>query len=408
MAKRTKPGASALAEAAVSLARAANQETQEVELTDLDDPSDEEADALAALAALGGESGVRFVIKRVKPYDKAGRLDTVGPAEMAELPQRITDLYGPGTYSIFAIDSAGRYVKGKHVSLTIAPDARRSDAGSTPPAAAASAAVSAPSSHADLIREMEARNERMRLEQREDRKWLGGLFVQALPSLVTIFQGRGGSAPSLRDQVETMQGLRELSGGDPSEKLLEVLKVGIEMGREGSGAPAAGGAAGSGWAGAVSEGLQTLRSMIAEGRPSAQAAALPASKEPAAAAQKALPPASVDTNANREEAAAVNLTGPLALAEPLLKKLATEAQEYAETETDPELAANALVAKVPLRYRAMVEPPQLIEWLETPDWWQHVVSFHPPLQGKHGYCDQVRRVLLTMFKAAIEAGGQES
>ena len=375
--------------------------------TEIEQPGDpDELDALEALATLGGDSSVRFVVKRIKPYDRTGQILSNLPREdLLDLPERLTDQFGPGKYEVFAKGSNGQYLKGRHAVIEISPDAVRSNG--TPASSQTGApAPAAPSSAADMVRELEARNEARRLEAREDRKWLVETVLGALPAIVTLVQGR--PAPSLAEQINALGGLKELTGGGQGNQLqtlLEGVRLAKELGGE---------ATPESWQGIVGEGLKTVQALITRSptlpaaRPPAQlppAAAnpAPALAAPAPAAPAAEPPQGQDLAAAR---GAVELTGKWAAAGPLLHKLADEIIEYAQTEADADLAANALLAKVPPTYLRAINPAELLELIERPDWWSFAVRFHPALSGRHQYVDGIRQSLIKMLTApASESSG---
>lgn len=96
-----------------------------------------------------------------------------------------------------------------------------------------------------------------------------------------------------------------------------------------------------------------------------------------------------------------------AMFEPLLRKLAGELEEFAANNADPGLAGDALLAKIPGMVRSQIQPAQLKEWLSQPNWWQLLVSFHPPLQHYQAYCNDVRLSLLQNVDEIINPPPQE-
>lgn len=394
MAKKKQSTVQIAAAAARAAVEAASDEAQVVMGDDLEE--EQELDALGSLAALGADNeGTRFVVKCLSPLDRKGTIEEVSREELAELVFILRDRYGPGKYSVSAFGPRG-YIKGGHRVITIS-----SLAGAR--AAAASSPAPPPSSEAD------ARFERQRLEQREDRKFMLQLLVGALPVLQGILR-----PPSLADQAAALTAIGGLRGGsDNTEKMLETLFKGLELGKELNG----GGSADS-WPGLIREvvkdltpGANSILTQIAERRAAAAGAQgapgpprLPA-PEPRIPYQPASAPVPAPGAGGSGTAPGVapasdhpEVKDPMLRTQlPLLEKLAEELLEFAANGADPGICAEALVAKIPRAVRAFIDPQRLTTWLTHPQWWAVLEGFKPALSPYQGYCDDVRQTLLKLM-----------
>lgn len=92
--------------------------------------------------------------------------------------------------------------------------------------------------------------------------------------------------------------------------------------------------------------------------------------------------------------------------EPWLRRKAEELHEAASTNMPIELEAERLLVAADKKFGMFVKHAELQTWLARPDWWEHVVSFHPPLAPYQAWLDDLRQELLAMI--AEEGQPQES
>ena len=90
------------------------------------------------------------------------------------------------------------------------------------------------------------------------------------------------------------------------------------------------------------------------------------------------------------------------LVEPWLKRKAEDLHEWAGNNLYTELCAEMLLASVPKPFRAFLTVPQLLELLQSPDWWQHLTTFYPPLEPYRAWVDDCRAIVIQMLQE--EAG----
>lgn len=392
-----------VADIAASAARAAVKASEEsggtleVELG-TDDTGEEQT--LDSLRQLGGETEYRFVLQCVSPMDRKGTIeDSLTREELPELPNFVRDRYGPGKYSVHAMGPDG-YVKGSRRTIVISPLARTS-AGAHP-APAAGVASSGGFSLETWMAMQDKRDEQRRQEAREDRRFYMQMAMQLLPALI-------GRQPTLADQAMALRELGAMQGGSAPEKALEMLTKGLELGKELN----QGGATETGWtvmrevlkdlAPAGNKLLDAVASRLPAPAPNGKALPAPAPKPLSGAPMVPFTPAAAqgapaaDAPAPAPPTAEGSQVDMLKQATPLLHKLAAELAEYAENGAAPELAAHAVVAKIPRMVRAFVKPEDMKAWLTHPDWWRIASEFHPALTPHPGFCDDVRQTLLAIL-----------
>ncbi len=84
------------------------------------------------------------------------------------------------------------------------------------------------------------------------------------------------------------------------------------------------------------------------------------------------------------------------LAEPWLRRKAEELHEAASTNMPIELEAERLLMAAEKKFGEAVTV-NARAWLQHPDWWVYVVSFHPTLQPYQAWLDDLRRELLVLL-----------
>jgi len=402
--------AAAAAAAAVASASTPDDRVLFFSNTDEDEDDDHElnAEVLEGLAQMDESSGGEILWWELycdSPLDKAGMVRKLTTSEIKGLPGECLEL-GPGEYHVIARTKRGRFVKGTRQRIKISGFAR--------PAAAATPATPT----ADpllMMQQMEERLERKRMSARQDRWqeikfWAPILAPIGIELAKGLFGNRGGE--SIKDLVGAMVGMKDLVGAGAGDKQVETLLRGIELARDMD----TGKANGSTWPDVIANGVTSL---AREFRPLAESAfknrngqqttpppALQFQTAPAGGG--ALPASSSSSpTPGGEVPQAPQDNAMIAMVEPLLRRLVADLEDFAMNAADPSLAAEALMVKIPRHFKSMVQPEQMKSWLTQPDWWQVLVSFHPPLQPYQAFCDDVRLELLQSLEPQAEDQVQE-
>lgn len=383
--------AAARAAATAALADAATDRVLDMEAED----EESDAEALAELAQIGDGEQVRFMLSCISPLANRGQLDELSREEVPGVATMLRDRYGPGKYVVRALNNRG-YIKGGQKTITISALTARRDTVSVAPTAQASQT----GSMSEWLARQEVLEERRRQEAREDKKLYIELAIALGPALLSAFTGNRESMSSL---LQGLVGAKELLGGGGSEKMVETLVKGIELGKEAGGG-------GESWPAVIKETLQSLAGSPADQR--LIAGARTAVAGPAAPAVPYIPP----PKPSGQPGAIPTVPNDLGVSPeiwrsfvlPLLNKLADELVEFAANDADPGLAAEALEAKIPRAARAAVTAEQLRAWLTRPDWWEALKGFRPALEPYHGYCDDVRQALVLMFTPKTEGAGEDA
>lgn len=320
------------------------------------------------------------------PLDKAGQVRKLGRTELRTLRDECLAL-GPGEYHVVARGPKGKFVPRSRRNIKISGFAR-----GTAPAAPATPAIDPTA----LFRQYEERAERLRLEAQRERQAQIKFWAPILaPIGIEMAKGLFGrsSGDSIKDLVGALVGMKELNNG--GDKSVETLLKGMELARD-----MAPDAKGSTWPDVLVNGVTSLAK---EFRPLAESLAQRRNGPPAPAGtpQLRFAPATPPQQPT-PPAAAIPASTPTPEAdmwvfvEPILRKLATELEEFAANATDPQLTAEALWAKVPRLIKGQVTAEQLKEWLTAPNWWEAAATFHPGLQAYMAFCDDVRQELLAI------------
>jgi hypothetical protein len=254
----------------------------------------------------------------------------------------------------------------------------------------------------------EQRRQAAKAERNQEIRFWAPILAPIGTALVTGLLGRGGGE-NIKDLVAALASMKALSAGGDSS--VDALLKGIELARD-----LAPDAKGSTWPDVLVSGItqvtKELRPLAeavvnrrntpasaAPGTTQLQFAPAPAPTPalgPAAGGNGATPPSAPSTPSTAEEDPMWNN-----VVLPLLKRLAGELEEFAVNGTDPGLAAEALLAKIPRLVRNQVQPTQVKEWLTQPDWWKAVVLFHPGLANHQGFCDDVRLSLIDIMEEEL-------
>lgn len=403
-----KTAANKVARAAAAAAAAAVNASQQQDDVQLNWSADDEEDDEVADELLEGleqidvdaAGGIMWwELFCSAPLDKAGQIRKLGTQELKGLRDECLQL-GPGEYYVIARHKKGTFVKGSKRVIKISGYARPS-ATAIPTGQTFDPMV--------FMQQMEERAERRRMEERASRNaqikfWAPILAPIGLEFAKGLFN-RGGGEP-LKDLVAALVGMKDLTGGGKSNDVENLLK-GIELARDLNPDPK-----GSTWPDVIGNGVGTIvrelrplaeqlaarRNGATPGTSPAQPPQLQFQTQPATPGVPAAPKAG-EPPANA--APAGEMDPMLAMIEPLLRKLATELEDFAVNGADPGLAGEALLAKIPRLLRSQVQPPQLKEWLTQPDWWPITVGFHPGLQHYQAYCDDVRLALLQIVEDMI-------
>jgi hypothetical protein len=399
--KKNPTVAQAAAAAAAAAVRAQQDENSRLTLNWSDDPDEEQerlaSDVLEDLEQIDEAQGgqVAWELYCDTPLEKAGQIRKLARSELRNLRDECLAL-GPGQYHVVAREPMGKFVKGSRRNIKISGFAR--------PTAPAGPVGFDPMT---FMAQLEERAERRRSDERRERWdtikfWAPFLSPIAIEMAKGLF-GRGGSEP-MKDIVAALVGLKALSGeGNGSEKAIETLLKGIELARDLN----PGDSKGATWPDVLVNGVTTV---VKEFRPLAES--LAARRNGATPA--ATPPAQLQFQTAPQ--APGTLQGPAsatpppeggqdtamwAIVEPLLRKAALELEDFATNGADPELAADAVYAKIPRLIKSQLQPQQMKDLLMQPNWWQITVGFHPPLQPYQGFCDDVRLALLDIAEEQL-------
>lgn len=404
MAPKKKNNTAAVAAAAAAAAvRASQGDSSNVVNFMLPDDDDEDdlgitGDILEDLEKIDADHGgsITWELYCDVPMDKSGQLAKLARSELRGLRDRCLE-FGPGEYHVVARAPNGLFVKNTRRNIKISALAR----GANPPAPAAPQI-----DPMALMQIMEERAEKRRAQASKERMdtikfWAPILAPIGVEMAKGLFGRGGGSGESMKDIVQAMVGMKDLVAA-PGNSSVDALLKGIELAQ--SLAPE-GPSKGSTWPDIITGALKELRPLtesLAQRRqatapapatpqlqfaPTPQGPAAPAAEQPATAA-----PAGSSPPADANEM--------FRMFEPLLRKLATELEEYSTNATDPALAAEALLAKVPPLIKSQISYEQLKAWLTEPRWWEHLSTFHPGLRPYQGYCDQVREELMAVVEQA--------
>jgi hypothetical protein len=395
-----KPSANTIARAAAAAASAAAAMNDDS--IDLDELGEgDESEILEALESLDdGNSGVTWELYCTAPFDKQGLVRRMVREELRTLRDEILKL-GPGTYQLKARSPRGRYIEKSSKMFKVSGLAvRNAEPASSSPARA-------PLDPMLLMQQLEEKIEKRaaaaKAEKWETIKLLTPFLAPAAVELVkSLFGNRGGGG--VKELVEALAVLKGLQGGDGSDKAIEAMFKGIELARD------MGGADGKGrsWPDLV---LETIReiSPVAKSIVDTRAAAIAAtSQQPPTPAPALLPAAAANGHAAGLQGG--TLDPRFEMAKPLLNKLANDLEDFAGNAAHPDLTAESLWAKVPMFVRSQVSQQQLLEWLNSPDWWQHLATFRPTLQAFQNYCNDVRLSFIKLLEDEpdeVDAGGTD-
>jgi len=408
--KKKSTVATAAAAAAAAAVRATQEQEQDrVELQwgdddeeddDAGEVNDEIQQALARIDEQAGGEIVWWELYCDSPIDKQGQIRKLSTSETKGVRDECLGL-GPGEYHVIARHKKGTFIKGSRVRIKISGFAR--------PAATPGTSVAPATDPMLIIQRMDERLEKRRLEAKAERnqeiRFWAPILAPIGTALVTALVGRGGGE-NIKDLVAALASMKALSGGGENSSVDALLK-GIELARD-----LAPDAKGSTWPDVLVNGITQVTKEL---RPLAEAVVNRRNATPAPASAQGTPrlqfapaqpaggppagngaaPAAATPTANAEDDPMWAIVGPL------LKRLAGELEEYAVNGTDPGLAAEALLAKVPRLVKNQVQPQQLKEWLTQADWWQLVVDFHAGLSSHQGFCDDVRLCLIDIVEQQL-------
>jgi len=394
--KKPAPGSTAAVAAAAAAAavKASQQNGSNVVDFVLPDEEDEEQglvdDLLEDLEKIdeshGG--GITWELYCDVPLDRSGQICRLGRSELRDLRNRCLE-FGPGEYHVVARATNGKFVTGTRRNIKISGLAR----GPNAPAQSAQPQLDP----MQFMQLMEERAEKRRLQASRERMeqikfWAPILAPIGVEMAKGLFGGRGGE--SIKDLVQALVSMKALQGGDSQ---VDTLLKGIELAQ--TLAPD-GPSKGSTWSDVVTNGLRELRPVVESlTQRKVQQAAAPAAPVPQLKFVVTPPTDAAGAAPSGAPAAPAGSSPPaeaemFAMFEPLLRKLATELEEYASNATDPGLTAEALLAKIPRLVKSQISTEQLLAWLNEPNWWAIVSGFHPGLTPYQAYCDQVREELI--------------
>jgi len=367
--------------------------------------NDEILEGLQQIADSAGQDLCWWELYCDAPLEKAGLVRKMGTSELKGLQTECLGL-GPGDYHVIARTKRGRFVKGSRQRIQISGFAR--------PASSSPAPATPAIDPLTLMTQLEAKFERQREARRAERMqeikfWAPILAPIGIELAKGLFGRNGGE--SMKDLVGALVGMKELVGGGSGKDVENLLK-GIELARD----LEPGNSKGSTWPDVVVNGLTSIvketrplmETLAARknGTPAPAPAATQLQFQPAAAPASSAAPGSSTPAADQQQPTTQG-DSMLSMVEPLLRRLAADLEDFASNAAEPMLAAEALLVKIPRTVRAMVQPEQLKGWLNQPEWWEHLVRFHPPIQPYQAYCDDVRLGVLELMDPQQPAAGED-
>ena len=376
-------------------------------------PRADEIDAAFAITdELRGTAGVSLQFTRVWPTTPGaqGHCGEMGAEEysLAEAARR----YGPGRYTVRLKGPDNRYMRGGG-KLNIAGNP--TGATPAPPPAQGSSEMVA------LLESMNRRDEERQraTDSRNEKFWALALAaVPVIPAIIGAMKGGGGEstaaliaalkpapAPTMAEVVATLQGLKALNNDkpatDPIDQLSKLLEVAQNLGGKGEG-----GESGSNWIDLVRDGLKAAPDLLgviqSRGPQSVPVHVMPQAPTapliPTVTAESAATPEVIPTEAG----------DMLALIQPILKDCAVKMENWAKAGKNAQLRAEVLFDDLPQWLIDRIKPAQALELLNNPQWWEHLITFHPPLAAFGPWVREMRLELIAIVEAQIEDEKKEA
>lgn len=394
--------------AAAELVAAVAEQTATDDLDQLDEELT--ADVLEGLRRLDqGGNRVTWYVYCDSPMEREGFVEKLKTEQLDE--QRFKGKYGPGEYRVVGKQSDGQYVKGSHKTIKISPilaeDSRQSGGGDA----------------LALVREMRESDEKREAQRSEQLKTyatilaaplatLGAALIARRPAvdvaaLITALRPQQSTLAEMTSALVNLKAMQgESSGG--VDVVLKVLERLPDLPQGGGGE--------LGWLGFIRDVIKEaaphareLLGQMATRAPPAAGGLLPAASTAGPPFGPGVTPA--PPQLSRPVAAAANGTAPLPAAastpgetdmltviEPWLRRRASDLQEWSSTNMDCELCAEMLLASVPKAFRSFVTTDELVTLLQSADWWERVIAFHPPLQPYHAWIDDLRMEVIEQLR----------
>lgn len=421
-----------LQEAAAAVISAAQETDQAADALEIEAEETTE-DMLEGLRRLDqGGNRINWSVYCDAPLEREGFIEKLRTEQLDE--QRFKTKYGPGEYRVVGRTTDGHYVKGSHRVLKISGIMAEQHGAQTT------------LDPIGFLREMRAAEEQRAQQRREEFKnqaaiWapalatLGAALIQRRPAIdvAALITALRPAQSSLSEMTTALLNLKNMQG-DQSSGLDTVLKV-IDKLQD----LPTGGAGDTSWVSLVRDVLkeaapvardlltqhtQTPRPPLTSGPPfmmtNPQLSRPPTSGNGASAPTNTASAPSVSLPSAPSAAPPAGTTQPMTnegqtvfqTIEPWLRRRAEDMHEWATINMEVELAAETLLATVPKMFRAFLSPAELVTLLQSPDWWEHVKAFHPPLTPYQAWVDDVRGELLALLQEEIsgvpDANGAES
>lgn len=354
-------------------------------------------------------SGVVVQVVRQEPREYQGHVADMTVGEFSA--QKVADLYGPGVYRVRFIGPNKRFLPGGG-QLKIAP--KRVPGGEQP-------ASGGNDVHSILQlfarrdsedRERRAREEEAGRVRRDDWIKIGLSSLGGIATLVSAFKTGGGTNSDLMtavlaalkptpqmtpaDMVGMLSQLKELSGGsdkaDPIDQLSKLLTVARDLGGDSDG----GGK--STWIDLVRDGLKAAPDLLAgmqrAGPQTVQV--MPGAPIPTLQPQAQIPQGEPAQPAPQEG------QDMWVLIQPILHDIANKIEVWAKAGKNAQLRAEVLLDDLPQWLADRLKPEQALEFLNHPQWWEHLTAFHPPLAQYRAWIDDMRAELIELVKEQIK------
>lgn len=378
-----------------------------------DDANDMESGTLIEISEeIRSTSGVIVQVVRQEPREYQGHVADMTPGEFSA--QKVADLYGPGVYRIRFIGPNKRFLPGGG-QLRIAP---KRIPGNEPQR----------DSGGDMrgvleLFERRDRDERARRQQEEQDsrtrrdRWVE-LGLAALPGIANLVGAmKGGNseltsalvaamkpqpAPQLSEIVATMQGLKDLSGSDKGTDAIDQLSRLLTVAKDLSGGGEGG--SGSNWVDLVRDGLKAAPELLAGmQRNGPQMVPVQVHSAPVAP-QPVQPVPTLQAALNTPPAEGADM---LILIQPILRDAAAKIETWAKDGKNAALRAEVLLDDLPQWLADRLKPQQALEFLNHPQWWEHLIAFHPPLAQYRAWIDELRGELIELVREQLQPKNED-
>lgn len=352
-------------------------------------------DLFAAVDELrtAGAGDVVFIVNRISPVESKGYCGKI-PISKFDLEYMKT-LYGAGRYMVQIKGPKGFLAGGGPVEIAPTPEIPKTAGGD----------------FAHYL-EMQDRKDAERRARNDD--WIKLVIAGAAPilaawvsrspnqgtdiaGLVTALKPAPG--PTLTDLSTMMVNMKGLTAAPPQESRIdEILKIvetvqGMSEGKE-DGKPGA-----SSWIDIVRDLIKVAPDAlkpVLEARMLAMQAARQGGVQ-RVSPQIVRPPQAAPTPPIQPTS--TNGNDMLQMFMPVIKMNLVKIAGWAEKNRDPQIYADVLVDELPDNFGSYIPLPQVLEYLNHPQWFEEICKIEPRLQTHRGWCDECRLWVIEIMKA---------